>query len=110
MLRLLACLFLLLVAAAPLSARADDRLPEVEAGPAQAAAPTAANRWGMVPGEALTVGIGVLAGVVAMDVLVGSAPAVIAGAVAGALIGSWWFDAYGPTLKPFTGATAGDPV
>ena len=108
--RLFACLFVLILAAAPLSARAADRLPAVETVPAQVEAPSAANRWGMVPGEALTVGIGVVAGVIAMDVMVGSAPALIAGAVAGALIGSWWFDTYGPTLKPITGAGKGGAI
>lgn len=105
--RLFACLLALLLVAAPFAARAGDgpSAATAMAVPAQVTTPPAAGLWGMTPGEALTVGVGILAGVVAMDVLVGTTPALVAGAVAGALIGSWWFDSYGPTLKPITGAS-----
>lgn len=113
--RIFACLIALLLAFGPVAARADDAVSagtrlDAAAVPAQAAAPAETGLWGMAPGEALTVGVGILAGVVAMDVLVGSAPALIAGAVAGAMIGSWWFDSYGPTLKPITGGLKGNTI
>lgn len=106
---LFACLFALLLAAAPLAARAEEAPTTAAAvtDPVQALTAPSGGLWGLSPGEALTVGVGVLAGVVAMDVLVGTTPALVAGAVAGALIGSWWFDSYGPTLKPITGSSGG---
>lgn len=109
--RLFACLLALILVAAPFAARAEDG-PVVAAPtvPVQTLSSPAGGLWGLTPGEALTVGVGVLAGVVVMDVLVGTTPALVAGAVAGALIGSWWFDSYGPTLKPITGASSAGTI
>ncbi|MGQ9367350.1 hypothetical protein [Azospirillum sp. ST 5-10] len=57
--------------------------------PVEPAAPAAPSIFGLSPDHALAVGVGIVAGALAMDVLAGRGALI--GAIAGGLIGSWWY-------------------
>lgn len=95
---LIALVVAALLALAPVAAHAQaapSLIPPALSGP---------TVLGLPPGQAVTVGVGIVAGVVGLQALAGGAASVIAGAVAGALIGNWWYATYGATLGPLSGA------
>lgn len=108
--RLLAAAFAILMAIAPIAASAQTPPPATQTLPPSLQVPapgTAASTvLGLPPGQALTVGVGIVVGVVGLHALAGGAASVVAGAVAGALIGNWWYGAYGPSLGPLNGKPA----
>lgn len=95
--RWFAAVLFLLFSAVPLSANAETAKSPAPAVVAESASSTI---FGLPPGQAVTVGVGIIAGGLVMDMLVGGSIGVLTGAVAGAMIGTWWFDTYGPTLEP----------
>lgn len=97
---MLACIVALFLALAPVVASAQ---PAQTPAPSIPAAPVADTTiFGLSPGQAVSVGVGIVAGAVALDILVGGTAGTVVGALAGALVGTWWYDAYGPTLEPIT--------
>lgn len=94
--RLLAAVLAVLLAIAPVAGFAQS-VPT----PPAVAAPTV---LGLPPGQAVTVGVGIIAGVIGLQAIAGGTASVVVGAIAGALIGNWWYGTYGPTLAPVTGA------
>lgn len=109
----LAAAVLLVIAPAAVRAQtaAEPSAPALEAPQTAQALPSLPasepTLFGLSPGQAVTVGVGVAVGALAMDILVGGAPGVVVGALAGALIGTWWYDSYGPTLEPLKKAVPG---
>lgn len=73
------------LAIAPVTARA-------QTAPAPAPVPPAASTiFGLPPAQALAVGVGMIAGGVGVSALTNGPFSTVVGAVAGALIGNWWY-------------------
>ncbi|MBI1206822.1 MAG: hypothetical protein GC191_05980 [Azospirillum sp.] len=80
-------LIVALIALIPLTAAAQQRLAQ----PAQL--PLESSHFlGMTPDQALAVAIGILGGAVGLHALLGGSAATLVGAVAGAMIGNWWYE------------------
>jgi hypothetical protein len=90
---LLALAMVAFLAFAPTAAHAQTVSLAPVAGPQDTTGPSI---LGMTPDQALTVGVGILAGAFIMDLVVSNGPTVLIGAVAGALIGNWWFSTRPP--------------
>lgn len=108
--RLLVAAFAILMALAPVAASAQALPPAAQTLPPSlqppVPGPAVPTVLGLPPGQALTVGVGIVVGVVGLHALAGGAAGVVAGAVAGALIGNWWYGTYGPSLGPLNGKPA----
>lgn len=50
---------------------------------------------GLSTDQALAIGLGILAGAIGLNIVVGGGAATLVGALAGALIGNWWFERKG---------------
>lgn len=50
---------------------------------------------GLSTDQALVIGLGVLVGAIGLNIVVGGSAATVVGALAGALIGNWWFEKKG---------------
>ena len=72
------------LAVAPLTARA-------QTAPTQPVPPAASTIFGLPPAQALAVGVGMIAGGVGVSALSSGPFSTVVGAVAGALIGNWWY-------------------
>ncbi|CAK0746611.1 exported hypothetical protein [uncultured Gammaproteobacteria bacterium] len=62
---------------------------------------------GMTTDQALAVGLGVIGGAIALNAMLGGGSATLVGAVAGAMIGNWWFEHnMGAEIRPGVQRTA----
>jgi len=50
------------------------------------------EQTGLSTDQALVIGLGILAGAIGLNIIVGGSAATVVGALAGALIGNWWFE------------------
>ncbi|WP_029006889.1 hypothetical protein [Azospirillum halopraeferens] len=78
------------LAVAPAVTRAQDVPAQVPLqAPVENGVAAGPSIFGLAPEHALSVGIGIVAGALAMDMLAGRGSLI--GAIAGGLIGSWWY-------------------
>jgi hypothetical protein len=96
---------LLGIAAVPAHAQQAPAAPQL--GPGSSASRSASDLFGLSSQQVVAIAVGAVAGVVVLDVLVG-APNVV-GAVAGGLIGNWYFnqEIAGKPMATRTAALAG---
>jgi hypothetical protein len=88
------------LAAAPLTVQAQT-VPVPVPTPPQAST----TIFGMPPAQALAVGVGIIAGGVGVSALTNGPFSTVVGAVAGALIGNWWY-----ATQPMPGARGAAPM
>lgn len=86
------------LAVAPMTAQA-------QTAPPPTPPPASTTILGMPPAQALAVGVGIIAGGVGVSALTHGPFSTVVGAVAGALIGNWWY-----ATQPMPGARGATPM
>lgn len=86
------------LAVAPLTA-------EAQTVPVPTPPPASATIFGLPPAQALAVGVGIIAGGVGVSALSSGPFSTVVGAVAGALIGNWWY-----ATQPMPGVRGATPM